>query len=89
MPSKRILFTAIAGIIIVIFTVGDTGFYKHSQLVRKKKHVKEQINAELQKKELLKQEIDSLENNPEYLERFVREKHQMGDKDEIIFTVED
>lgn len=86
--NRRWLLVSILIGLVVIFTVGDTGFYKQFALIQRKKQLEKKIAAETYRQMMLQKQIDSLQTNQKYLEKFVREQHKMGAEDEILFTVE-
>lgn len=85
---KRWLWVAGVVGLVVVFTVGDTGFYKQITLLRRKKQLEKKITVEAYRQQVLQKQIDSLQNNPRYIEKFVREHHKMARDNEIIYLVE-
>lgn len=86
--DKRWLIAAVIIGLITVFTAGNSGFYKLFSLLHRKKQLEKKIEMETIRETILKQQVDSLQTNQKYIEKFAREQHKMGAEDEILYTVE-
>lgn len=86
--DRRWLIAAVIVGLVSVFTAGNSGFYKLFSLLHRKKQLEKKIEMETIRETILKRQVDSLQSNQQYIEKFVREQHKMGAEDEILYTVE-
>lgn len=86
--DKRWLIAAVILSLITVFTIGNSGFYKLFTLLQRKKQLEKKIEMETIRETILKKQVDSLQTNQKYIEKFAREQHKMGAEDEILYTIE-
>lgn len=80
------LLCVLAAIILFVF-LGDYGLYNVYKLERKKDHLERNIARLEKEQQLLKIEIEKLKNDPEYIEKVVRNRYRMAEKGEKVFRV--
>jgi cell division protein FtsB len=86
--SKTFLIILLGGFVLIWFTFFDTySLWTSYQLHRRYKNLKTKTNKLQINTKLLKQKIDSLNNNPALLKRIAREKYGMKKKGETIYKI--
>jgi len=75
-------------VIITVFLFADRGFLHFYDSYNEREILEEEIKVLEQKKELLLEEKDKLQNDPDHNERIAREKYKMKKKDEKVYQVE-
>lgn len=86
--NKRWIYGSIFAVLLIFLTVEDTGFYKQFQLLERKKNIEQKIKALTHEQDFLQKQIDSLQSNLKYIEKYAREQHKMAAEDEILISVE-
>ncbi|NOZ60835.1 MAG: septum formation initiator family protein [Calditrichaeota bacterium] len=74
-------------IIVVVFLRGNYGFVRYMQLRKQKQNLVEEIKRLTAKRDHLKEEIQLLSSDYQYIKKILREKYRMGEKGEKIFFV--
>ena len=75
-------------LLVIFFVTSKTGFYTKLKLLTRKHTLEQSIVKAQEKQDNLKQKIDSLENDPDAIEKKAREEFGMGKEDEVIITFE-
>ena len=70
-------------------TFNEVGILKLISLYKETKIQQNKLNNKYTEINNLADEIDKLENDPEYIKRIAREEYQMARKDEKIYRVKD
>jgi len=71
-------------LLLLLFSTGDSGFYVQAKLLRRQHRLESKINQALMKQAQLRQQIDSLKNDPKALEEYARKELGVGEPDEVI-----
>ena len=90
--QKKIVRTClllIAIILIFIFIFGDHGLFQLYTLKKEEKEIQKKIELFREKRELLIEEKNRLENDLKYIEKLAREKYKMAKPGEKVFKVID
>jgi cell division protein FtsB len=85
--QKKWFWWTIALLMLYSFFAGDTGFYTQYRLWREGKQLQRRIAFEEQRREWLRNEVESLTDDLARIELEAR-LDGMGKKDEIIFLME-
>lgn len=72
---------------VVVFVLGDTGFYNFARLHYEKHQIKNELNKARKENEVLQQEVDALKNDTSRIEKVAREEYGMAARDEVIIKV--
>ena len=86
MIKKLLLF--FAAVVLFIF-LKDNGLYKWVMLNQKNKELKNQIDQQIDQIKLLDDEIDSLNNNMDYIKHIAEEKYGLVKPGERLITIVD
>jgi len=86
--SKMFLIILLGGFVVIWFSFFDTySLWTRYQLYRRYNHLKHKTKQLKSDTRMLKQKIDSLNNNPALVKRLAREKYGMKKKGETIYKI--
>lgn len=92
LKKRRLIFFTIMFLTLlylsISFTLGDTGLIRYLELKGKKELLERDIKDIETKNARLKTELQSLKENPFYIEKYARENFGMAKPDEYIFKYE-
>ncbi len=86
--NGAITIAAVVVLIISIFLFADRGFLHFYNSYDEQEKLKQDIKELENKKELLLEEKDKLQNDPQHIEKIAREKYKMKKKDEKVYQIE-
>lgn len=90
---NNFVFFALTGIALLYFGVtllaGDNGLLKYFELQKAKQKLDSEIVALDKQNREMKKHVDSLKNDPFYIEKSAREEFGLAKKNELIFQFED
>lgn len=73
----------------IILLFGDLGIIKYRALNKTKKSLEKEISQLEKENKLLKTQIDSLKEDPFYIEKYAREEFGLARPDEYIFQFQE
>jgi cell division protein FtsB len=86
---NRMIFYTIIVLSVVYLTIslvfGDMGLLKHLEMKRTRKGLEKQITEISQQNQQLRQQLNSLKEDPFYREKIAREEYGLSKPDEYIF----
>ena len=74
-------------VLIFIFIFGDHGLFQLYTLKKEQKNIQKEILKFREKRQLLIEEKNRLENDLKYIEKLAREKYRMAKPGEKVFKV--
>ena len=79
------LFLAGSVYLAIHFIVGDMGYLSYRKLVAAREEIRDEIASIEMRNSNLRNEVDSLQKDPDYVEKMARENLGLGRDGEMIF----